>query len=263
MKWTNFKIDKMYLDCIDEKGNCFIVYRASLEFFVIKLNYSALIFSDFQNISIEKSTLKKTPKPLISDLLHFKNTFLQLEGSWERKDDAISLLLYKDAQGRNLYWNCHHPKSLTHIVYKNNIFRGWGYAETLSLPFKPWHLPLEELRWGRFLSEKVTIIWIQWKGKYPLNKIICNGIIYEDAIFDENSVIFDNGRSILLFQEKVIIRKGKLSNVLSKMPWLKLIFNNKMLNTLEMKYKAKSSFSKDLNPLDKGWSLFEIVTMIK
>jgi hypothetical protein len=47
------------------------------------------------------------------------------------------------------------------------------------------------------------------------------------------------------------------------MPWLKIIFNSRILNTLEIKYKARSSFSIDLIAIEKGWSLFEIVTWAK
>ena len=40
----------------------------------------------------------------------------------------------------------------------------------------------------------------------------------------------------------------------------KQYFDCEILNTFEIKYKAKSSFHKDLITIDKGWSLFEIVT---
>jgi len=263
MKLLSFNLEKVYFDCIDEEGNCFVIYWANLKLSYIKLVYSGLIFSNSEGLCIEKSSLKKVSKPLVTDLLQFNNPRLKVIGDWRRLDAPISILLYTDKQGKELFWNCHHPKTFTNVVYNNKTFQGLGYAETLSLPIKPWQLPIDELRWGRFLSEHYTIIWIHWKGKNPINKIICNGTIYEDAIFEENRVLFDNGMSVLNFQETTIIRKGKLSNVLSRMPWLKIIFNSRILNTKEIKYKAQTSFSKNLITLDKGWSLFEIVTWMK
>lgn len=263
MKAKIFELKKLYLDCIDEKGNCFIIYWAKLEFSLLKISYSGLIFSNAQNITIETSSLKKISNPLVNNLLHFDNPSLQLKGSWERVDAPVSMLLYTDSKGKEIFWDCHHPKTITNISYNDKLFQGLGYAETLSISIKPWLLPIDELRWGRFLSEKITLIWINWKGKYPVNKVFYNGTVYEDAIFEEDSVSFDKGSAILLFLEKTIIRTGKLANILAKMPWLKIIFNHKILNTVEIKFKSKSSFSKDSIVITNGWSLFEIVTWTK
>ncbi len=260
MNLTGFNLSKNYFDCIDDEGNCFIVYWAKLEFSLLKLNYSGIIFSNSQNLSIEKSSLKKIKRPIVNDLMQFKNPALKINGNWERLENPYTILLYTDAKGNKIFWDCHHPKTYTNIEYKDNSFKGLGYAETLTMEVKPWKLPIDELRWGRFLSENTTIIWINWKGNYPLNKIIYNGITFEDAIFDENKIMFNNNKSILSFEEKTIIRKGKLANVLARMPWLKLIFKSKILNTIEIKYKSRTSFSIGADIKCKGWSLYEVVT---
>jgi hypothetical protein len=258
-----FKLEKLYLDCIDNEGNCFIIYWANLQFYFIKVIYSGLIFSDSDNKTIEKSSLRKIPKPIINDLLHCDDPILQINGDWKRIDPPVSLMLYKDPLDRELNWNCHHPKTITEIFFENKIYHGLGYAETLSLPVKPWRLPIDELRWGRFLSENFTIIWIHWKGHHPVNKLFCNGKLYDDAIFEEKSITFNENNFVLTFQESSIIRKGKLSNILLKMKWLKIIFHSRILNTNEVKYKAKSSLHQNLRPVSKGWSLYEIVTWKK
>jgi len=41
---------------------------------------------------------------------------------------------------------------------------------------------------------------------------------------------------------------------------LKLFINRRILNTIEIKYKAKSTLSKNSALLSTGWLLFEIVT---
>jgi hypothetical protein len=119
---------------------------------------------------------------------------------------------------------------------------------------------LDELRWGRFLSDSYTLIWINWKGKYPVNKIFFNSVEYNDAIFKNDSIIFSDGTCQLKFSETQLIRKGKVSGLFSKMPLLKIFFNRSILNTVETKYKAKTTLSKGSIFLSNGWSLFEIVT---
>jgi hypothetical protein len=222
--------------------------------------YSGLVFCDAEGFTTEKSTLRKTKKPVINGTILLNHKFFKTGVSLKRTDDPIIRSLYKDNENNELIWNCHHPKALAEIIYNGNIYKGFGYAETLFSPIKPWNLPIDELRWGRFLSDSFTLIWINWKGKYPINKIYFNSIEYNDAIFENDIIIFSDGIYQLKFSEIQLIRKGKLSRLFSKMKLLKIFFNRRILNSVEIKYKAKTSLSKNSIVLSNNWSLFEIVT---
>jgi hypothetical protein len=262
LKRSNFQLEKTYLDCIDQEENCFIIYRAAIKIFFLKLNYSALIFSDKNGMIEEVSSFKKAVLPIIKDDLKFASPQLQVSGGWTRTDNPIKVVLYKDRRGRELVWNCHHPKSNALVIYKNNNFSGLGYAETISLPFFPRQLPIDELRWGRFLSQQHTIIWIYWKGARPLNKIFYNGQLFEDGLYEEDGIIFGNGYYVLKFGAVHLVTKRKLFTLFTAKPFLKLFFSDKILNTEENKYKAHSTFTAS-GISDKGFSLFEIVTWKK
>jgi hypothetical protein len=218
-KSLSFRLEKQYFDCIDDRGNCFIIYRAELHLFRLIINYSGLIFSDCKGITAGKSSLRKSGKPELADLLVFDNKILSIEGQWKRVDNPLPVFCYTANNNQELVWNCHHPRALTEISYNGNKFRGYGYAETLTLTIKPRNLPIDELRWGRFLSDRYTILWIYWKGTYPVNKLYCNGTEYNDSTFEEEGIIFGNGTYMLLFNEISLIRKGKLSNLFSRIPW--------------------------------------------
>ena len=258
-----FNLEKFYLDCIDAEGNCFILYWASLEIYYLKFYYSGLIFSDSKNVTIENYSLKRTPQPLVNELLSIDNPLLQIKGNWLRRDKPILLSLFKDKKNRELIWDCHHPKALAEIEYNNITFKGYGYAETLSLPIKPWNLPIKELKWGRFLSDHYTIIWIQWKGESPLNRIICNGKEYNDATFLVDRVIFNQGCFALLFQDISTLRTGKINNVLAKSHLLKTFVCSRILNGNETKWKAKTVLALNDKIVEDGWSLYEKVTWEK
>lgn len=45
---SNFRLEKHYLDCIDEDGNCFIIYQADLEYYFIRFAYSDLVSPSLQ-----------------------------------------------------------------------------------------------------------------------------------------------------------------------------------------------------------------------
>jgi hypothetical protein len=222
--------------------------------------YSGLLFCDAEGFTAEKSTLRKIKKPVINGTINLNNKFFKTGINLKRIDDPIIRSLFKDSENNELVWNCHHPKALAEVIYNGNIYKGFGYAETLFLPIKPWNLPIDELRWGRFLSDSHTLIWINWKGKYPINKIFFNSIEYNDAIFKNDIILFNDGIYQLKFSEIQLIRKSKLSGLFSKMKLLKIFFNHRILNSVEIKYKARTSLNKNSFVLSNGWSLFEIVT---
>ena len=226
----------------------------------MKFVYSGLIFCDAEGYTTERSTFKRTKKPVIDGTIRFKHDYLKICVSLKRTEASIISSLYKVGENKHLIWNCHHPKALAEIIYKGNIHNGFGYAETLISTIKPWNLPIDELRWGRFLSDSNTVIWINWKGKYPLNKLFFNGIGYDDAIFGNDNIIFSEGIYQLKFSGIQLIRKGRLSGLFSKMTLLKILFDRRFLNSEEIKYKAQTTLLKKSDSLSIGWSLFEIVT---
>lgn len=104
------------------------------------------------------------------------------------------------------------------------------------------------------------MIWINWLGEYSLNKIFCNGIEFNDAIFENDIIIFGDGTYQLMFSEIQLVRRGKLSGLFLKMNMLKIFLNRRILNTIEIKYKARTIFTNNTVFLSNGWSLFEVVT---
>lgn len=259
----SFELVKTYMDCVDASGNCFIVYWARLRIGIFMFRYVGYIFSDEKNNLIEKSSLCKTLSPEINDNLTFKNNPLNISGTWGIAPHEYSSMLYQPQPYLHVFWNCHHPSSFTEIELNGKKFSGQGYAETLSFNIQPWLLPIDELRWGRALFEGAAVIWINWKGAYPLNKIYWNGKEYSDVCLGEDKITFNNNACCLKFSNISVIREGKLTKVLSKMPWMKLLFNARILNSVEVKYKAHSSFVFNNESPIEGWSIYEIVTWKK
>lgn len=226
---------------------------------MFRIIYTGLVFCNAEGQTIEKSTLRKILKPAIDNTIHFNNKFLKTNITLRRSDNPITRSLYKEGESNELVWNCHHPKALAEINYNGKIFKGLGYAETLFCPINPVNLPVEEMRWGRFLSDSNTLIWINWEDIHPLNKIFLNGVEYDDAVFENDNITFYNGIYKLIFSEIQVIRNGKLSGLFSKMKFLKIFFNSRLLDIIEIKYKAKAILSGDSVVLSTGWSIFEIV----
>ena len=259
MATTSFSLEKTYADCIDRDGNCFILYDASLQVFFIRVHYASMLFSDATNKVIERRSTRKSVLSNQLALFSFKHERLKISGVWRgiAKPEILELLCYSPQHA--LVWHCLHPKALTEIGFNGIEIRGWGYAETIRLTLQPWKLPIDQLLWGRFLSVTDTVTWINWSGSHPLNKLFHNGILYEDATFETDKLVFNKGLMMLVFTDGSVIRKGKLSEVLSGWSWLKLFFRQSILQSEEYKYKAMGCLSVGEQVLSTGWTIYEKV----
>lgn len=85
--------------------------------------YSGLLFCDAEGVTTEKSTLRKTRKPVVNGTIKLNYEFLKIGVSLKRTDDPIIRSLYKDSENNELIWNCHHPKALAEIIYNGNIYK--------------------------------------------------------------------------------------------------------------------------------------------
>jgi hypothetical protein len=172
----------------------------------------------------------------------------------------IQQILYDSPEGM-VTWSCVHPRSKADISYgkKENI-AGLGYAELLELTVKPWQLPIAELRWGRFLSERDALVWIEWRGAAPLSVVVHNGKLMRDASITDEQVAIDGNRTVLTLTGKTELRKGVLvSTALSVIPGIEAIVPAQMLHTYECKWRSRGVLSTNGSLCSSGWAIHEIV----
>jgi hypothetical protein len=74
-----------------------------------------------------------------------------------------------------------------------SVLAGPGYAEWVELRIPPWTLPIEALRWGRFLSPSTSLVWIDWKGQHPLRLILLDGVSVPPLAIGDRTVRTDSG----------------------------------------------------------------------
>ncbi|MBL7789075.1 MAG: hypothetical protein JNL75_04490 [Chitinophagales bacterium] len=254
-----FNLEKKYFDVIDNNGNCFIAYWAELYILIIKINFSSIIINNSENITTEKVSLTKTDKPNQDNDFTFKNKKLGITFVFNGKKTGVKEELYQNIQEEKLVWDCHHPLASVSLYYDGINYRGLGYSETIHMSLAPWELPIDELRWGRYLSQDTSIVWIEWKGSNPLRKIYYNSSYYEDGSIDNEKLVFGSGKYQVYFLSPSVIYEGKISNHLKNLNWLKWIINKRILETIEVKFKSKAIFKVNDSMMNTGWSLYEIV----
>jgi hypothetical protein len=257
---TDFLLSKWYMDCIDAGGNTFIGYSAILKWKKIRLNYANIIHYDSISRPTGHTTLRKLPEPiLMNKQLMWNPAKLPAQGTWDRIDAPIRRTLL-NTSGGVIRWECFQPKSKARILTNNNkILTGLGYAEKLNITIKPWEFPFNELRWGRYLSEENTIIWISWKGDINSNLLFHNGRPIEDTIITDEQISIKQGEFLLTFSDKVVLRKGPISTALSNIPNLIGVFPHKILNSYECKWRSKGILKKGNKETNNGWVIHEVI----
>jgi hypothetical protein len=182
-----------------------------------------------------------------------------VEGIWRRRSVPIEQILLNSDAG-DIRWFCVQPSSDVRLHVANKAhFSGLGYVERLEMTIKPWHLPIAQLRWGRYISEKDVIVWIEWQGEYPRVDVFYNGVAASDAYVSDDEIVFGDGMRLELVCKQTI-REGRIGSTLfSGIPLLAKILPLKMLRTYECKWRSRGVLRSGSSILNQGWAIHEVV----
>jgi hypothetical protein len=252
-----FHLQKQYFDGIDSNGNTFILYYAQLKLLNIPIHYSSKIIASESYLS-EKSTLRKTIVP--RENRQFQNDRLNCKLTYQNQKDfpPIEEILWEE-KDKYIKWKVFLPHAIFQFTNEDETWKGLGYSETLELNFVPWKLPISTLKWGRFLSENHSVIWVEWLGKFPLQKVYVNGqILNEKTIITESGIQIPTEDISIQFLNPESLKNEKLQKIANRYPFLNLFFYKRFLESKEMKFKSKSIIQTQ-NSTENGYSLYEIV----
>jgi len=252
-----FSLEKWYLDAVDEQGRAFIGYHARIRWKRIRLVYSGFIYQDGADAFQKNSFRARSEIGVGND--HLKLTNRLAEASLKSAAGPVKELLLENEHG-HIRWNCLFPKAEAVVSVKGKAdIRGNGYAEKLSMSLPPWELPIEELRWGRYLSKAAYITWIKWTGPVERNLVYFNGQRFTGADISDTHVAFDRFR--LDIRENRELRSGSLSStVFAGLKRLMRYFPFSVLHSKETKWLGKGSLSSPGSVTDSGFVIHEKVT---
>jgi hypothetical protein len=191
--------------------------------------------------------------------LEWHSHSLAINGRWRSRCEAVERTLFASPEGEVL-WSCHLPGARADIQLADGTSRmGLGYAEHLSLTIPPWRLPITELRWGRFLSEFQSLVWLDWQGAAPLRLAFSNGVaVTVDQLSDIALHLTDGSRLLLNCAD--VLRSGALGmTVLRAIPALAKVAPARMLAMEETKWLSRAVLTSPGGREEHGWSIHEVV----
>jgi len=257
---SKFQLTKWYADCVGHNGDAVILYCGIMRWRAITLRYTSVLEAGFGKQAAVRYSLRKSPMPVEQGTtIQWQSNSLGIMGVWERLDPSFETEVYESSEGV-IKWHCLHPRSRASInLGCGKVVQGLGYVDRLDMTLAPWKLPIQQLRWGRFLSDSDSLVWVDWKGPHSCRILLQNGILGRATAIDENEITL-SGNSGLQLAGGDVLRKGALGETaLAIIPGLKRLFPSKILNVREYKWRSRAELRRG-DSRSSGWAIHEVVT---
>ncbi len=264
VKKSNFHLNKWFLDFIGNNGETMIFYAATLSFKGVVVHYASWINYNFNNGVTVKSHFRNVNLPEKTDeLITWFDDKFKVSGSWQSLTKPIKARIFNDEEGY-LDWHCWQPASKVKLNINNKNIEGHGYAEQLILTTPPWHIPMHDLRWGRFQSSNDTVVWIELRKEIKQQWLwlnghkIMNATIEDDFIESkENKFFIKLDRSVVLESEKKIFHV--VETLLKYLPGFNQIMPIKFLMATNNKWLSKGELERHGQAVTQGMAIHEWV----
>jgi hypothetical protein len=216
-----FGLHKWFLDCVTPDGEAVVVYAAKLHWGLLRLGYSAVL-AHRGGATTARTRLGRPPVPRPGATgVALDAPRLALRGEWRGAVRSERRELWRGPRG-SVTWHCVLPDADVELELAGRALHGRGYVEHLALEVAPWHLPIEELRWGRWHGGGRSLVWIQWAGPHPLRLCLLDGEPVPAQRVGDRGFVLANGAELALAEPRVL-RDGELGRTVLTQRLLRLL----------------------------------------
>lgn len=256
-----FKLAKWYLDLVTDDGTALVGYAAGLRWGALRLRYASLLLAPPGQAPVEQTTLRQVAEPALDgNVLTWRSGPLHLEGRWLREARAIEAPL-ADLPTGAIHWHCLMPSAVAVVRVGEQRLTGRGYAERLVLTLQPNELPFRTLHWGRYLSVRHAVVWIDWSGAgAPARWIWLDGTLRPDARLDAQGITgLGPGMALRFGPPRPLRDRTVLPDLARPIPGLLRRVVGPVAQMRERKRLAMSRLERDGTTVDEGWAIHEEV----
>ncbi|MFI5310921.1 MAG: hypothetical protein ACHQQ3_06780 [Gemmatimonadales bacterium] len=258
---SHFELLKWYADCVTPDGSALILYCAELRWRGPAIRYTSLLTHRQGCATQSRFSLRKQPPPHVrEDAVEWTSRKWRADGAWRRRGGELHEVLFDSPDG-NLEWHCVAPRSIAEIrLGATECLQGWGYVERLRLTVAPWHLPIRRLRWGRFMNEVDSLVWIDWSGPYNKQVVYDRGVAVQARTIGDREVVLEDGEAVLSLDPEAVLRDGALgTTALAVLPDLDRLFPATLLQVRERKWLSRAVLRRRGRPDSTGMAIHEVV----
>jgi hypothetical protein len=252
----SFSLVKWYMDCVTAEGEAAIVYFAELKWHGVHAHIGSVLTTKELEAPATHTSLGRYELDSSAELISVVHPKLKIRGRWERDAEPFRRTMYEE-KGGSVVWDCVQPRSRVSVSIGNRQLKGLGYAECLCITVPPWQLPLQELRWGRFVAENHTLAWVDWRGSHS-----CSVALIDNREAELRSVSHERvvaGDVVLDIAPGVSLRAGRLgSTILPGASGLRRLFPRRLFGIEEEKDLGRGTLTLS-EQVKKGWVIHEVV----
>jgi len=251
----SFSLVKWYLDCVTDEGEVAIVYGTEISWHGICTSVNSVLggsedrvetrtsISPFEITQAGKRIAIEVPKQGVA-------------GEWDADSAACERVVYETDAGK-VKWNCIQPRSRVRLRLDDGELSGLGYAECVTLTMAPWKLPLRELRWGRFVSPRNWMVWVDWKGSHETSFAFVDGEECASPAISDAGVTAAGAK--LRIEDGFVLRSGRIgSTILPRVPGLAKLLPHSLFNIEERKWCSRGEMQTN-DHCSSGWVIHEVV----
>ena len=256
-----FLLDKWYLDVVTDGGDVAILYAARLRWGAFRVAYASAIEDHEAGTHREARTIRGVePAGRDARELTWRNKALVVDGRWERGARPIRRTLASTPHGE-IRWSCHVPRGRASVRIGGCTYDGSGYAERLRLTIPPWKLPFDTLLWGRHVSDRHSVVWIEWRGAECRSWVWLDGRDQPDAVVTDAGVSgLADGAELCAGNGRDVVDRGVLAAFTDLLPGFAHRVGEALGTMHERKRVERSTIVRAGQPVDEGWTVRELVT---
>lgn len=257
-----FAVDKWYLDLVTGDGVAVIGYVVAVRWLGLDVRLASRLHVGPAGARGERTALGDTAVPTAADgLVRWASPALGVHGTWQALDAAFDATLLTSADG-SIEWACVIPRARANVTIDGTRYEGLGYVERLRLTVAPWALPFHVLRWGRHLSDRHAVVWIEWDGAQPRRTTWLDGVLQPAAQVTASGVDGLSGGHALRWHDGHDLVQRRVGPALAAVaPMLGAAVAGRLAAMHEHKQCSPSALVDAMGrPLDAGWAIHEVVT---
>jgi hypothetical protein len=206
-----FHLRKWYLDAVDGAGRSAILYWSALAWGPVRITWHSATLHEPGRPARHLSSRAASDEPAArGGRIVWRSAALGCEIVAVPRQPAVEA-----APLAGLAWTCTAPAARTAVRLGGCEVEGDGYVERLDLSLAPWRLPIDELRWGRWIGDGggSSIVWIDWSGPASTTLVYLDGVASPAARVHERCVCA--GGRVLALRESRVLHERKLGELLA------------------------------------------------
>jgi hypothetical protein len=249
-------VRKWYLDCVTTAGDAAIVYAGRVTLGPMSVPYFELLTAPAGGPAARLRRVSGRARITAAGReLALEAAPLRVTGRWTPRHAPIDASLLDDARGR-ITWRCRQPGGLATLrLPDGSTLDGLGYAEELEMTVAPWALPFDELRWGRFVNDRRSVVWIDWRGRLDRRWVWADGAAVDASVVDRDRVAWP-GATVEIEPGRVL-RHDRIGKTVAGA--LAVCLPRRVSQAVETKWVSQAVLRDDRGAAETGWVIHEAV----